>query len=134
MIKTKVPARYLMPGDRLCTGETVVAVTRGARTPSGKVEVTLDKDGNRRTPVWNSSTTINVVRPANPVSGKVEALGLLLSELAKALWIWMAPRCSPLTPTLRLPTSQPINYFAAPALRSCERRQAAHHEGKPDAR
>jgi hypothetical protein len=81
--RQKVPARHLMLGDRLCTGETVVAVSRGARTPSGKVEVTLERDGNRRTPLWGASTTINVQRLPNHVTGKVEALGSLLSELAK---------------------------------------------------
>ena len=83
--KQRVPARHLMTGDRLCTGETVVTVSRGARTPSGKVEVTLEKDGRRRTPLWGASTTINISRPApDPVAGKVEALGSLLSDLARA--------------------------------------------------
>jgi hypothetical protein len=81
--RQKVPARYLMAGDRLCTGETIVGVSRGALTPSGKVEVTLEKDGQRRTPLWGASTTINVSRPApDPVVHKVEALAALLSELA----------------------------------------------------
>jgi hypothetical protein len=82
--KQKVPARYLMTGDRLCTGETVVAVSRGALTPPGKVEVTLEKEGRRRTPLWGASTTINVSRPTpDPVVDKVEAIGRLLSDLAK---------------------------------------------------
>lgn len=81
--RQKVPARYLLAGDQLCTGETVVAVSRGARTPSGKVEVTLEKDGRRRTPLWGASTTINVLRSPDPVAAKVEALGALLSALAQ---------------------------------------------------
>jgi hypothetical protein len=80
--KQRVPARYLLAGDRLCTGETIVAVSRGARTPSGKVEVTLEKDGRRRTPLWGASTTINISRAPDPVAGKVAALGALLSELS----------------------------------------------------
>jgi hypothetical protein len=83
--KQRVPARYLLAGDRLCTGETVVAVSQGARTPSGKVEVTLEKDGRRRSPLWGVSTTINIVRSADPVAEKVEALGSLLSDLARAV-------------------------------------------------
>lgn len=82
--RQKLPARYLLAGDRLCTGETVVAVSRGTRTPAGKVEITLEKDGRRRTPFWGASTTINIVRPTpDPVVGKVEALGSLLSDLAQ---------------------------------------------------
>lgn len=81
--KQKVPARHLLKGDQLCTGETIAAVARGARTPSGKVEVTLDRDGVRRVALWGASTTISVVRPGDPVAGKVAALGTLLSELAK---------------------------------------------------
>jgi hypothetical protein len=81
--KQRVPARYLLSGDRLSTGETVTAVSRGARTPSGKVEVTLEKDGRRRTTLWGASTTINVARSPDPVAAKVEALGVLLSALAQ---------------------------------------------------
>jgi hypothetical protein len=83
--RQKVPARYLLAGDQLCTGETVVAVSRGARTPAGKVEITLEKDGRRRTPLWGASTTINIARPSpDPVVGKVEALGLLLNDMVQA--------------------------------------------------
>jgi len=82
--RQKVPARYLLAGDQLCTGETVVAVSRGARTPAGKVEITLEKDGRHRTPLWGASTIINIARPApDPVAGKVDALALLLSDLAQ---------------------------------------------------
>jgi hypothetical protein len=82
--KQKVPARHLLNGDRLSSGETIVAVSRGSRTPPGKVEVTLEKDGRRRTPLWGASTTINILRPApDPVAGKVEALGAVLAGLAK---------------------------------------------------
>jgi hypothetical protein len=81
--KLKVSVRHLLADDQLCTGETVVAVSRGARTPSGKVEVTLEKSGQRRAALWGASTTISVVRPADAIAGKVEALGRLLSDLAK---------------------------------------------------
>jgi hypothetical protein len=84
--RQKVPARHLLAGDQLCTGETVVAVNRGARTPAGKVEITLEKDGRRRTPLWGASTTINIVRPTpDPIVGKVEALGALLGDLAQVV-------------------------------------------------
>lgn len=58
----KVQARYLKDGDKVGSGETVVRVSAGARTPSGKVEVTLERDGRRRTSTWGSYTEINVTR------------------------------------------------------------------------
>lgn len=81
--KQKIAVRHLLSGDRLSTGETIVAVSCGVRTPPGKVEVTLERDGRRRTSLWGASTTINVQRTAGPVASKVEALGALLSDLAK---------------------------------------------------
>ena len=81
--KQRVPARHLMAGDQLGTGETVLAVSRGARTPSGKVEITLSKNGARRGALWEESTTITVSRAPDPVAGKVAALGSLLSELSR---------------------------------------------------
>jgi hypothetical protein len=81
----KIPARYLMSGDQVGSGETVVAVSRGARTPAGKVEVTLEKGGRRRTTLWGADTIVNISRrgePATPVAVKIEALNLILSDLA----------------------------------------------------
>jgi hypothetical protein len=49
---TKTPARYLHPGDVTGSGETVRTVSAGVRTPRGKVEVILEKDGRRRMAVW----------------------------------------------------------------------------------
>jgi hypothetical protein len=60
----KVSARFLQPGDVVGSGETVVCVSAGARTPRGKVEVTLEKNGQRRTSLWGSYTLINVRRAA----------------------------------------------------------------------
>jgi hypothetical protein len=37
-----------MPGDQVGSGETVVNVSVGARTPRGKVEVTLEKGERSR--------------------------------------------------------------------------------------
>lgn len=93
--KQKVPARYLMVGDQTGSGETVVAVSRGARTPSGKVEVTLEKNGQRRTSLWGASTLINVLRPIAPapVAVKVETLRLILSDLAA---LALSPDCAAL--------------------------------------
>lgn len=60
--KQKVPARYLQSGDRVGSGEIVAWVGFGVRTPRGKVEVLLEKDGGRRLAVWNASTLISVQR------------------------------------------------------------------------
>lgn len=83
----KLPARHLMAGDRTGSGETIVSVSAGIRTPRGKVEVTLEKDGRRRTSLWGAATTISVSRPtapATPVAVKIETLGLILADLAAA--------------------------------------------------
>ena len=58
----KVPARYLIPGDQVGSGEIVAGVSAGVRTPRGKVEVILEKDGRRRCAIWGASTAINIKR------------------------------------------------------------------------
>ena len=83
----KVAARHLLPGDLVGSGETIVSISAGVRTPRGKVEVTLEKDGRRRTSLWGAGTTISVSRPttpATPVTVKIETLGLILADLAIA--------------------------------------------------
>jgi hypothetical protein len=63
-IAIQVPARALIAGDVVGSGETIVTVQRGARTPAGKVEVVLDSDGIRRRSTWSASTLINARRSA----------------------------------------------------------------------
>ena len=58
----KVQARAMQRGDLIGSGETVVWVGAGARTPRGRVEVTLEQDGHRRTLIWGAYTMINVRR------------------------------------------------------------------------
>jgi hypothetical protein len=58
----RIQARFLQPGDVVGTGETIVSVSAGARTPRGKVEVTLDRDGSRRTTLWGAYTLIGIKR------------------------------------------------------------------------
>ncbi len=59
----KIAARYLQPGDvTRGTQETIVSVSAGVRTPRGKVDVTLEKNGQRRTSQWNARTLINITR------------------------------------------------------------------------
>jgi hypothetical protein len=60
--RVQVRARHLQPGDRVGSGEIVRGVSAGIRTPSGKVEVSLEKAGRRRLAIWGGSTLINVQR------------------------------------------------------------------------
>jgi len=60
----QVPARSLVAGDVVGSGETIVTVQRGARTPAGKVEVVLERGGTRRRSLWGASTVINARRSA----------------------------------------------------------------------
>jgi hypothetical protein len=41
---------------------TVKQTSAGVRTPRGKIEIILEKDGKRRLAIWGASTTINVQR------------------------------------------------------------------------
>jgi 2-keto-4-pentenoate hydratase/2-oxohepta-3-ene-1,7-dioic acid hydratase in catechol pathway len=63
----KVQAQHLRPGDVVGSGETVRGVSAGLRTPPGKVEVTLERNGVTRMSLWGARTPINVKR-AEPVS------------------------------------------------------------------
>jgi hypothetical protein len=60
----KLPARALTNGDQVGSGETIISVSAGIRTPRGKVEVTLEKDGRCRPALWGAYTIINVRRDA----------------------------------------------------------------------
>lgn len=69
MTKTLIMTRcqYLRAGDLLtATSRRVTGVSRGARTPRGKVEVTLD-DGLTRT--WGSNTLVRVEREGDRSTG-----------------------------------------------------------------
>jgi hypothetical protein len=61
---SKIPARALLNGDQVGSGETIVSVNAGVRTPRGMVEVTLEKDGRYRRALWGAFTIINVRRDA----------------------------------------------------------------------
>jgi hypothetical protein len=58
----KIQARALQVGDLVGSGETVKGVAAGLRTPRGKVEVILEKDGRTRMSLWGAYTMINVRR------------------------------------------------------------------------
>jgi hypothetical protein len=59
----KLPVHALQSGDVTTgSGETIVSVSAGVRTPRGKMDVVLEKAGRRRTSVWGRHTAINVMR------------------------------------------------------------------------
>lgn len=60
----KLPARLLLNGDQVGSGETIVSVSAGVRTPRGKVEVTLEKDGRCRRALWGARTIVTIRRGA----------------------------------------------------------------------
>lgn len=64
MIKVRVPALLLLPGDQVGSGEIVLGVSRGAWTPRGKVEVILEKGDHCRSATWGAHTIINATREA----------------------------------------------------------------------
>lgn len=57
--KNSKEAQDLKKGDVITSGEVVVSVSAGAKTPSGKVEVTLKgKNGKTRSAVWGKTTKV----------------------------------------------------------------------------
>jgi hypothetical protein len=66
-IKTQVRALHAFIGDTVSgSGETIVCVSVGVRTPRGKVDVVLEKNGRRRTATWGASTIIGVISKVTP--------------------------------------------------------------------
>lgn len=58
----KVPARHLLRGDITGSGEVVLSVSAGAKTPRGMVDVLLQKGERKRAAIWNARTIIGVRR------------------------------------------------------------------------
>ena len=63
MIKIHTQAQHLQPGDVVGSGETIVSIQAGLRTPKGKVEVVLFRNGYSRLAFWSKHTFINAQRP-----------------------------------------------------------------------
>ena len=63
MAKIRVPAQYLQAGDVVGSGEVIVSVQVGIRTPRGQVEVVLIRGGVARLAFWKKATFINATRP-----------------------------------------------------------------------
>lgn len=62
-MKIKVPSHALKTGDVVGSGETIVQVWDSVRTPKGKINVGLIKNGLCRNTIWGKYTLINVERP-----------------------------------------------------------------------
>lgn len=60
-MKLKVQAQHLQPGDIVGSGEEVLSISAGIKTPAGKIDVVLYNDHGRRA-VWGKYTMINVER------------------------------------------------------------------------
>lgn len=59
--KNSKEAQHLKKGDIIGSGDEVVSVSAGAKTPSGKVEVTLKtKDGKTKTSTWGKTTKVGL--------------------------------------------------------------------------
>jgi len=59
--KNSKEAQHLKKGDIIGSGDEVVSVSAGAKTPKGKVEVTLKtKDGKTKLSIWGKTTKIGV--------------------------------------------------------------------------
>lgn len=55
----KTPVHMLSPGDVLKgSGETVVNISAGIKTPKGRIEVVLSKNNNKRLAVWGKYTIV----------------------------------------------------------------------------
>ena len=97
----QVPARHLRRGDVTGSGETVLSVSVGARTPRGKVEVFLQKGGRKRSAHWSASTMIGVRRDAPvtttpapaeiPLSDRLPSFNELATFDAGAAWDRLTP-------------------------------------------
>lgn len=63
-MKIKVQAQHLQPGDIVGSGEKVINVSAGVRTPKGKIDVMLKHPENEkgRLSHWGKYTMINVER------------------------------------------------------------------------
>lgn len=59
--KNSKEAQHLRKGDIIGSGDEVVSVSAGAKTPAGKVEVTLKtKNGSTKTSLWGKTTKIGL--------------------------------------------------------------------------
>lgn len=83
----KKKAQDLKKGDVVTSGEEIVSVSVGTKTPSGKIEVTLkNKNGKTRTALWGKSTTIGVkeIKENKIIIKKSEVVNAINESMNKA--------------------------------------------------
>jgi hypothetical protein len=100
----KVPARHLLRGDVTGSGEVVLSVSAGARTPRGMVDVLLQKCDRKRAAIWSARTVIGVRRGAPspvevaepeaeiPLSDRLPTFHELAAFDAGKAWDWLSPQ------------------------------------------
>jgi len=82
--KNSKEAQHLKKGDIIGSGDEVVSVSAGARTPSGKVEVTLKtKDGKTKTSTWGKTTKIGVKEKETVKENKMTQRDKYLTRLVE---------------------------------------------------
>ncbi len=64
VMKLRIQAQHLQPGDIVGSGETIAAViVNSISHPSSKVRVVLESGNDQRSSLWGKYTMINVERP-----------------------------------------------------------------------
>ena len=77
-------AQHLKKGDIIGSGDEVVSVSAGAKTPSGKVEVTLKtKDGKTKTSTWGKTTKVGVKEKETVKENKMTQRDKYLTRLVE---------------------------------------------------
>ena len=82
--KNSKEAQHLKKGDIIGSGDEVVSVLAGAKTPSGKVEVTLKtKDGKTKTSTWGKTTKVGVKEKETVKENKMTQRDKYLTRLVE---------------------------------------------------
>lgn len=82
--KNSKEAQHLKKGDIIGSGEEVVSVSAGAKTPAGKVEVTLkNKDGKTKTSTWGKTTKVGVKEKETVKENKMTQRDKYLTRLVE---------------------------------------------------
>jgi len=89
---TTKEAQHLKKGDIITSGDEIVSVSAGAKTPAGKVEVTMKtKSGKTKMSIWGKSTKIGVKEKETVKENKMTQRDKYLTRLVEnALGIGLA--------------------------------------------
>lgn len=82
--KNSKEAQHLKKGDIIGSGDEVLSVSAGAKTPSGKVEVTLKtKAGKTKTSTWGKTTKVGVKEKETVKENKMTQRDKYLTRLVE---------------------------------------------------